>query len=178
LNIAARGGSAQVALDGAGVAFGGVVGVAAGVAQGAALALQVPQSVELDADLLDLLAEGGDGVRLLGQLRLLVAQLALAILEPLDLGLDLLVVHAPMVRDSARRVIPSALDPTNRMEDVMGDGTADDAKGRVKEAAGALTGDDSLKNEGKVDRASGSVKDAVGGAADKVKDVVNPKDDD
>jgi uncharacterized protein YjbJ (UPF0337 family) len=57
------------------------------------------------------------------------------------------------------------------------DGNADDAKGRVKEAAGALTGDDSLKNEGKVDQAAGSVKDAVGDAADKVKDVVNPDDD-
>ena len=56
----------------------------------------------------------------------------------------------------------------------MGDGTADDAKGRVKEAAGALTGDDSLKNEGKVDQATGTVKDKVGDAADKVKDVVNP----
>jgi uncharacterized protein YjbJ (UPF0337 family) len=56
------------------------------------------------------------------------------------------------------------------------DGTVDKAKGRVKEAAGDLTGDQSLKNEGKVDRASGSVKDKVGGAADKVKDVVNPDD--
>ena len=53
---------------------------------------------------------------------------------------------------------------------------ADDAKGRVKEAAGDLTDDQSLKNEGKVDRATGKVKDKVGGAADKVKDVVNPKD--
>jgi len=50
----------------------------------------------------------------------------------------------------------------------------DDAKGRLKESAGALTGNDSLKNEGKVDQATGKVKDAVGGAADKVKDVVNP----
>lgn len=57
----------------------------------------------------------------------------------------------------------------------MSDGDKDDLKGRVKEAGGALTGDDSLKNEGKVDQATGSVKDAVGGAADKVKDVVNPK---
>ncbi len=56
----------------------------------------------------------------------------------------------------------------------MGDGDKDELKGRVKEAGGALTGDDDLKNEGKVDRATGSVKDAVGGAADKVKDVVNP----
>ena len=51
----------------------------------------------------------------------------------------------------------------------MSDGSMDDAKGRVKEAAGDLTGDDELKSEGKVDRASGKVKDAVGGAADKVK---------
>ena len=58
----------------------------------------------------------------------------------------------------------------------MGDGTTDDAKGRIKEAAGDLTGDRDLKNEGKVDRASGTVKDKVGDAADKVKDVVNPKD--
>jgi uncharacterized protein YjbJ (UPF0337 family) len=57
-----------------------------------------------------------------------------------------------------------------------GDGKLDDAKGTVKEAAGDLTDDDSLKNEGKVDRATGSVKDKVGDAADKVKDVVNPDD--
>lgn len=54
----------------------------------------------------------------------------------------------------------------------MGDGTVDTAKGRVKEAAGDLTDDDSLKNEGKVDRASGSIKDKVGEAADKVKDAL------
>jgi uncharacterized protein YjbJ (UPF0337 family) len=58
----------------------------------------------------------------------------------------------------------------------MSDGTMDNAKGKVKEAAGDLTDDQSLKNEGKVDKASGSVKDAVGGAADKVKDVVNPNE--
>ena len=56
----------------------------------------------------------------------------------------------------------------------MGDGAKDDAKGRIKEAGGSLTGDDSLKREGKVDRASGKVKDAVGGASDKAKDAVNP----
>ena len=59
----------------------------------------------------------------------------------------------------------------------MGDGTSDDLKGRVKEAGGALSGDDSLKREGKVDQGVGSVKDAIGSAGDKVKDVVNPKDD-
>jgi uncharacterized protein YjbJ (UPF0337 family) len=41
----------------------------------------------------------------------------------------------------------------------------DKAKGRVKEAAGALTGDRHLKNEGRVDQAKGSAKNA----ADKVR---------
>jgi uncharacterized protein YjbJ (UPF0337 family) len=54
----------------------------------------------------------------------------------------------------------------------MGDGDVDEAKGRVKEAAGDLTGDDELKREGKVDKASGSVKDKVGDASDKLKDAV------
>jgi len=54
----------------------------------------------------------------------------------------------------------------------MSDGTLDEAKGRAKEAAGDLTGNQKLKDEGKVDRASGKVKDAVGGAADKAKDLL------
>ncbi|HKT82795.1 MAG TPA: CsbD family protein [Solirubrobacterales bacterium] len=48
----------------------------------------------------------------------------------------------------------------------------EDAKGRVKEAAGNLTGDDDLKREGKVDKATGAAKDGVEKAADKVKDVL------
>jgi uncharacterized protein YjbJ (UPF0337 family) len=55
----------------------------------------------------------------------------------------------------------------------MGDGTKDDLKGRVKDAAGDLTDDDGLKREGKVDRATGAVKDKVGDASDKVKEAVN-----
>jgi uncharacterized protein YjbJ (UPF0337 family) len=58
----------------------------------------------------------------------------------------------------------------------MSDGGVDDAKGRIKEAAGDLTNDQRLKNEGKVDRATGSIKDKLGDAADKVKGIVNPKD--
>jgi uncharacterized protein YjbJ (UPF0337 family) len=37
----------------------------------------------------------------------------------------------------------------------------DTAKGRAKEAAGALTGDRHLKNEGRVDQAKGSAKAAA-----------------
>ena len=54
----------------------------------------------------------------------------------------------------------------------MGDGAMDDAKGKVKEAAGDLTDDKDLQREGKVDQASGTVKDKVGDAADAAKDVV------
>ena len=55
----------------------------------------------------------------------------------------------------------------------MSDGNTDQAKGRVKEAAGALTGDDSLKNEGKTDQAGGKVKNAVDDVTDKVKDALH-----
>jgi uncharacterized protein YjbJ (UPF0337 family) len=50
----------------------------------------------------------------------------------------------------------------------MTDKNVDEGKGRLKEAAGSLTGDQSLKNEGKVDQAKSSVKDAVDKVADKV----------
>ena len=51
----------------------------------------------------------------------------------------------------------------------MGDGAKDDAKGRLKEAGGSLTGDDSLKREGKVDKATGKAKEGMDKVADKVK---------
>jgi len=57
----------------------------------------------------------------------------------------------------------------------MASGNVDKAKGRLKDAGGALTDDESLRAEGKVDKASGSTKNAVGRAADKIKDAVNPK---
>lgn len=50
----------------------------------------------------------------------------------------------------------------------MTDKNVDEAKGRVKEAAGSLTGDGDLKNEGKVDQAKSSVKDGVDKVADKL----------
>jgi len=53
----------------------------------------------------------------------------------------------------------------------------DEAKGRTKEAAGDLTGDDKLKREGKVDRGVSSVKDKVDDAADKVKEKIGRDDD-
>jgi uncharacterized protein YjbJ (UPF0337 family) len=44
---------------------------------------------------------------------------------------------------------------------MMSSGNTDKFKGRVKEAAGALTGDKKLKNEGKADQAVGGMKNAA-----------------
>jgi uncharacterized protein YjbJ (UPF0337 family) len=49
-------------------------------------------------------------------------------------------------------------------------GKSDEVKGRVKEAAGAITGDDKLRREGKIDQAAGKSKQAVEKIVDKVKD--------
>lgn len=49
----------------------------------------------------------------------------------------------------------------------------DDAKGRVKEAAGDLTGDDDLKDEGKGDQAAGKLKDLADSAKDKVDNAID-----
>lgn len=49
---------------------------------------------------------------------------------------------------------------------------ADEAKGRMKEAAGALSGNDELEREGTVDRVVSDVKQGVDRVADKVKDLL------
>ena len=54
-------------------------------------------------------------------------------------------------------------------------GTVDKAKGRIKEAAGALTDDPALKREGKIDQATGDVKDGIEKAIDTVKEAVTGK---
>jgi len=51
-------------------------------------------------------------------------------------------------------------------------GKTDKTKGRIKEAAGALTGDESLKREGKLDQLVGNVKEAVSSAVDTVRDTL------
>ena len=48
------------------------------------------------------------------------------------------------------------------------DGKIYQAKGKVKQAVGDLTGNDKLKAEGKVDETIGDAKTAVGGAQKKV----------
>ncbi len=49
-------------------------------------------------------------------------------------------------------------------------GKMQEIKGRVKEAAGAVTDDDSLRREGKLDQATGQIKQAAEKVVDKVTD--------
>lgn len=49
-------------------------------------------------------------------------------------------------------------------------GSANQAKGTIKEAAGRMTGDAKLEAEGKADKAAGKVQNAVGGMKDAVRD--------
>ena len=55
----------------------------------------------------------------------------------------------------------------------MASGKSDEVKGRVKEAAGALTGDKKLKREGKADQVVGKIKQKVEKVIDKVKDAIS-----
>jgi uncharacterized protein YjbJ (UPF0337 family) len=45
-------------------------------------------------------------------------------------------------------------------------GAAEQAKGKVKEGAGKLTGDAKLEGEGKADKVKGKVQNTVGGIKD------------
>ena len=51
-------------------------------------------------------------------------------------------------------------------------GKTDVVKGRIKEAVGALTGNDELREEGKTDQTVGKAKQAVQNAADTVNEAV------
>ena len=46
------------------------------------------------------------------------------------------------------------------------EGTAHEAKGKVKEVAGKVTGDSKLEGEGKADQVSGKIQNTIGGIKD------------
>jgi uncharacterized protein YjbJ (UPF0337 family) len=52
-------------------------------------------------------------------------------------------------------------------------GSADQAKGAVKDAAGKIAGDQKLQAEGKADKVKGKVESAIGGAKDSMRDQLN-----
>ncbi|MDB5461391.1 MAG: CsbD family protein [Caulobacteraceae bacterium] len=61
------------------------------------------------------------------------------------------------------------------MDKMRAEGAGQKIGGRVKEAAGKLTGDTKLQAEGRADKTVGGIKNAVGGAADAVRDAGRKK---
>jgi uncharacterized protein YjbJ (UPF0337 family) len=52
-------------------------------------------------------------------------------------------------------------------------GNMDEAKGRMKEAAGDMMDDDEMKREGKADRMGATIKEKADEVVDKAKDAIN-----
>jgi uncharacterized protein YjbJ (UPF0337 family) len=50
------------------------------------------------------------------------------------------------------------------------EGSAEQAKGKVKELAGKITGDSKTEAEGKTDQVKGKIQNAVGGIKDKLRE--------
>lgn len=52
-------------------------------------------------------------------------------------------------------------------------GSVEQAKGKIKEVAGKVTGDTKLEAEGKTQQTAGKIQNAVGGFKDALKEAVN-----
>lgn len=75
------------------------------------------------------------------------------------------------------RVDLSSLQNTNKKEDTMNkdriEGSAEQAKGKIKEVTGKVTGDSKLETEGKADQVAGKIQNTVGGIKDSIKEAVD-----
>jgi len=57
----------------------------------------------------------------------------------------------------------------NQMDKDRIKGSAEQAKGKVKEVAGKTTGDAKLEAEGKTEKAGGKIRNVIGGIKDKLR---------
>ncbi|HET7848004.1 MAG TPA: CsbD family protein [Pseudolabrys sp.] len=55
-------------------------------------------------------------------------------------------------------------------------GSVEQGKGKLKEAAGKVTGDKKLESEGKADKAAGKVENTIGGIKDKARETIESED--
>jgi uncharacterized protein YjbJ (UPF0337 family) len=72
---------------------------------------------------------------------------------------------------SLRVRFPETERGINRMDKDRIKGSADQAKGAAKDAAGKILGDQKLQAEGKMDKLKGKTESAVGGAKDALRDM-------
>jgi uncharacterized protein YjbJ (UPF0337 family) len=79
----------------------------------------------------------------------------------------------PTLAGTKHRRQPLSQDPTDIEETTMDKdriaGSAEQAKGAVKEVAGKILGDKKLETDGKTDKAAGQVQNAIGGLKDAVR---------
>ena len=68
-----------------------------------------------------------------------------------------------------KQVIPLIERKEDDMDKDRIAGSAEQAKGKVKEVAGKVAGDAKLEAEGKSDKAAGKIQNAVGGLKDKLR---------
>jgi uncharacterized protein YjbJ (UPF0337 family) len=66
-------------------------------------------------------------------------------------------------------VFPRTREKETEMDKDRIKGSAEQAKGAVKEAVGKVTGDSKLEGEGKADKAAGKIQNAVGGLKDSLR---------
>ena len=57
------------------------------------------------------------------------------------------------------------------------EGSAKNLGGKIKEAAGKMTGDEKMKREGQGDQVEGKVQNVVGGVKDKLRENEDRKDE-
>ena len=69
--------------------------------------------------------------------------------------------------------LPSSSAHSPERNGTMAGVQPDEIKGRIKEAAGALTDNDDLKREGKTDKAAASVKDGLDKVKEKIEDGID-----
>jgi uncharacterized protein YjbJ (UPF0337 family) len=71
------------------------------------------------------------------------------------------VAVAPIYNPTAFKILEAIMVDKDRIQ-----GSAEQAKGKVKEVVGKVTGDSKLEGEGKADQLKGKVQNAVGGLKD------------
>jgi uncharacterized protein YjbJ (UPF0337 family) len=74
-------------------------------------------------------------------------------------------------------VVPSRPISDEHQKELVMSGTADKVQGKIKQAAGDLTGDEKLQREGERDETAGKIKDGLGKAKDKLSDAVDSMKD-
>jgi uncharacterized protein YjbJ (UPF0337 family) len=57
------------------------------------------------------------------------------------------------------------------------EGAAKNVGGKIKEAAGKVTGDEKLKREGQADQVAGKVQNVIGGVKDKLRENEDEKNE-